>query len=99
MPFWKELSRPPKGEESFSSSRGQSRHEKGGVGRQGDDLPISPLVTSRKLSEIGEGVVLEVICEKSETTVRSIIAVLKRRGCGYEVLEEGENYVIKVYKC
>lgn len=59
--------------------------------------PYPTLVTSNKLSELRGDLVLEVLCDKSDSTLESITTMLRRRGYEFEVDEARDHYLVRVY--
>jgi TusA-related sulfurtransferase len=60
--------------------------------------PYPAFLTVKKLGEIDKGTILEVICDKAETTINSLTMTLRNKGYKFEIKEEPDNYVVVVYK-
>ena len=76
------------------SRTGQMRVEKLDV--RGLVCPYPTLVTSQKISELSGDVLLEVICDKSESTLQSITTMLKKRNLRFKVYEKSDHYLLKI---
>lgn len=60
--------------------------------------PYPSFMTVKKLSEVNNNTVLEIICDKIESTLNSVIMTLDKRGYKYEIEESSDKFIIKIYK-
>ncbi len=59
--------------------------------------PYPSFLTIKKINEIKENNVdIEVICDKSESTLKSLITTLTNRGLKFTIRENDDNYIIEV---
>ncbi|MGB9728375.1 MAG: sulfurtransferase TusA family protein [Thermoprotei archaeon] len=61
--------------------------------------PYPSFLTIKKLNEIKnieKEVSIEVICDKSESTLRSLITTLTNGGYKFTITDNNDNYIIKI---
>lgn len=59
--------------------------------------PYPSFLTIKKLSEVKEkNVNIEVICDKSEATLKSLTTTLTNRGYKFIIEESNDSYIIKI---